>query len=263
MFMRRASGVDHSSTCTEWSTTRSTGTSGSMIRGSCLRSLHGRAHRRQVHEQRHAGEVLEHDPRDDERDLRRPLGPRLPGGEGAHVVFLDPLPVAVAQERLEDHAEARRAAGRSVRGPPFRAAAGSRGCPTFPVGGENVWRARSKELIGLSYYAARAATLDKLGGSDGIPCPGLAGGRVLLRRPDSARSFRSCGRRSWSRCATPLLVAGGPRAALRGPPPPGPRALVGPVPHARRIRLVLRLDARARLPGARPAPPRARDRARF
>ncbi len=69
--------------------------------------IHGRAHGRKVHEQRHAREVLEHDSRDDERDFRRPLAPRLPGGEGAHVVFLDPLPVAVAHEGLEDHAEAR------------------------------------------------------------------------------------------------------------------------------------------------------------
>ena len=45
----------------------------------------GRAHRREVHEQRDAGEVLQHDAGDDERDLFCPLGVRLPAGQGADV----------------------------------------------------------------------------------------------------------------------------------------------------------------------------------
>ena len=63
---RRA--LDHSSTCTEWSTTRSTGTSGSMTPGSRPRPGDGGAHRGEVDEQRHAGEVLQDDAGDDEGD---------------------------------------------------------------------------------------------------------------------------------------------------------------------------------------------------
>ena len=53
----------------EWSTTRSTGTSGSIVFGVLAHRLGDGAHRRQVGEQRHAGEVLQDDAGDDERDL--------------------------------------------------------------------------------------------------------------------------------------------------------------------------------------------------
>ena len=59
------------STCTEWSTTKSTGTSGSMIFGFLPSCATARAHRRQIHQQRHAGEILQHDARDDERNFLR------------------------------------------------------------------------------------------------------------------------------------------------------------------------------------------------
>ena len=75
-----------------------------------------RAHRREIHEQRDPGEVLQDDPGHHERDLGGPLGLRLPGGEGAHVVFLDPLAVAVAQQRLEDDAD-RDGQAANARGP--------------------------------------------------------------------------------------------------------------------------------------------------
>ena len=65
----------------EWSTTRSTGTSGSIAFGSLPISIGDVAHRRQVGEQRHAGEVLQDDARDDERDLVLARGVRLPAGK--------------------------------------------------------------------------------------------------------------------------------------------------------------------------------------
>ncbi len=70
----------------------------------------GRPHGREVHEEGHAREVLEDDPRDHEGDLGGALGPRLPGRQGAHVVFLDPLAVAVAQQGLENDPDGHRKA---------------------------------------------------------------------------------------------------------------------------------------------------------
>src|SRR5262245_1917010 len=58
---------------------------------------HGRTHRGQVYEQRHACEILQDYAGHDERDFVRAGGRRLPIGQGAHVVFLDLLTVAVAQ----------------------------------------------------------------------------------------------------------------------------------------------------------------------
>ena len=69
------------STCTEWSTTRSTGTSGSIIFGILAQRLHGGAHRGEIDEQRHAGEVLQHDARDDEGNLVVAGRLRVPVGE--------------------------------------------------------------------------------------------------------------------------------------------------------------------------------------
>ena len=74
--------------------------------GVAVQALDRGAHRGEVDEQRHAGEVLEDDPGDDERDLLGALRPRLPAREGADVVRLDPLAVAVARQRFEDDAEA-------------------------------------------------------------------------------------------------------------------------------------------------------------
>src|SRR4051812_16186201 len=91
------------SICTEWSTTRSTGTSGSITLGSS-HLVGNAAHRREIAEKGHAGEVLQHDAGDDERDFFRALGRRLPVGQLAHVLFGHFLAVAVAQHRLEHDA---------------------------------------------------------------------------------------------------------------------------------------------------------------
>src|SRR5436853_391477 len=48
-------------------------------------SRHGRAHRREIDEQRHAGEILQQHARDDERDLLNAFAVRLPVRELAHV----------------------------------------------------------------------------------------------------------------------------------------------------------------------------------
>ncbi len=96
----------------EWSTTRSTGTSGSMRLG-VLPSRGGDvAHRGQVGQQRHAGEVLQHHARHDERDLVGALGVGLPVGELPHVLGGDLLAVAVAQHRLQHDAQRHRQARR-------------------------------------------------------------------------------------------------------------------------------------------------------
>jgi hypothetical protein len=62
------------------------------------------AHRGQVGQQRHAGEVLQHDASDDERDLVGALGGRLPAGELLDVLGRHLLAVAVAQHALQHDA---------------------------------------------------------------------------------------------------------------------------------------------------------------
>ena len=66
------------------------------------------AHRRQVGEQRHAGEVLQHDARDDERNLVDALGVGLPARELGHMLGNDLLAVAVAHHAFEDDADRHR-----------------------------------------------------------------------------------------------------------------------------------------------------------
>ena len=65
---------------------------------------HRRAHGRQVHQERHAGEILQDNARHDEWNLlgARRFGPPL--RQFADVVFRDLLPVAIAQHRFEDQA---------------------------------------------------------------------------------------------------------------------------------------------------------------
>ena len=103
--LRSASAAPAKSTCTEWSTTRSTGTSGSMIFGFLPSRADRRAHRRQIDQQRHAGKVLQHDPRDHERDFLRAARVGLPFGEFADVLFGDLFAVAVAQHRFQHEAD--------------------------------------------------------------------------------------------------------------------------------------------------------------
>ena len=69
-----------------------------------------RAHRGQVDEQRHAGEVLEQDAGDDEGDFLGPFRARLPRGQRANVLLGDLAAVAVAQHGLEHDPDADREA---------------------------------------------------------------------------------------------------------------------------------------------------------
>ena len=62
---------------------------------------HRRTHRRQIHEQRHSGEVLQHDARDDERDFRGALGPRLPVRQFLYVAFRHFVPVAITEDGFQ------------------------------------------------------------------------------------------------------------------------------------------------------------------
>ncbi|MOA06091.1 hypothetical protein D3C78_1257130 [compost metagenome] len=63
------------------------------------------AHRRQVGQQRHAGEVLQHHARHDERDFLGARALRLPLGELAHMLGRDLLAVAMAQHGFEHDAQ--------------------------------------------------------------------------------------------------------------------------------------------------------------
>jgi hypothetical protein len=69
---------------------------------------HGAAHRRQIHQQRHAGEILQHDARDDERDFRRARFRRLPVGQFLDIRFADLFAVAIAQHGFQHEADGNR-----------------------------------------------------------------------------------------------------------------------------------------------------------
>ena len=62
----------------------------------------GAAHRRQIHEQRHAGKILQNDARNHERDFRRPRFGRLPVGECPDVFFGNFFAVAIAQNGFQN-----------------------------------------------------------------------------------------------------------------------------------------------------------------
>jgi hypothetical protein len=95
----------------EWSTTRSTGTSGSMAADLFAQARGHAAHGRQVGQQRHAGEVLQHHARHHERDLVAAVGVGEPVGQLAHMRWRDLGAVAVAQHRFEHDAHGHRQAG--------------------------------------------------------------------------------------------------------------------------------------------------------
>ena len=79
--------VPKRSTWTEWSITRSTGTSGLILLDIAAQPLDRRAHRRQIDHAGDAGEILEDDTRRQigQLDVRRGfLG--IPVGEGRHVI---------------------------------------------------------------------------------------------------------------------------------------------------------------------------------
>jgi len=68
----------------------------------------GGAHGGEVDEERHAGEVLQQDARDHERDLLGALGVRRPVRQRGHVLFVDLPTIDVAQDRFEDDADGNR-----------------------------------------------------------------------------------------------------------------------------------------------------------
>ena len=68
------------------------------------------AHGSQIGQQRHAGEVLQHDTRNDEGNLVGALGVRLPVGKLLHMLGHHLLAVAIAQHRFEHDAQRHRQA---------------------------------------------------------------------------------------------------------------------------------------------------------
>ena len=92
--------------CTEWSTTRSTGTSGSITFGFLPMSLATLRIAARSPSSGHAGEVLQHDARDDERNLVGARARSAPSRRARCTCCLGHLlAVAVAQHRLEHDAD--------------------------------------------------------------------------------------------------------------------------------------------------------------
>ena len=98
-----------SSTITEWSMTRSTGTSGLILLRIAAERLHGIAHGGEVDHGRHAGEVLHQHARRAEGDLAgRALARLQPQRHAANVVGGDGAAVLVAQQILEQNFQRKR-----------------------------------------------------------------------------------------------------------------------------------------------------------
>ncbi len=116
---RTRSACRSASTCTEWSITRSAGTSGSTRAGVAAGARHGAAHRGEVDDRGHAGEVLEDDAR------RAGTAPRCPPAPGP----------------ARTRARARRP---RRRGCPRRCAGGSRAAPARCTEGGWCWRRRPR-----------------------------------------------------------------------------------------------------------------------
>ena len=74
------------------------------------RGGHGIAHRRQIDEERHAGEVLEDDAGDNEGNFLRGGFLGIPRGQRADVFLTDFASVAIAQNGFEHDADADRQA---------------------------------------------------------------------------------------------------------------------------------------------------------
>ena len=66
----------------------------------------GRAHRRQIHEQRHPGEVLQHDSGDHEWNFFGTNGIRLPVREATNISLANLLAVEISEHRLQNNANA-------------------------------------------------------------------------------------------------------------------------------------------------------------
>ena len=69
---------------------------------------HRRAHRSEVDEQRHPGEILQENPPDHEGHFRRPHGAGLPARQHLHVLVANAAVVQIAQYRFEHNADADR-----------------------------------------------------------------------------------------------------------------------------------------------------------
>ncbi len=69
-------------------------------------AFHGSAHGREVHEERHAGEVLKHDAGDDKRNFLLSGRFRIPVRERLDITRLDFFSVAVAEDGFEHNADA-------------------------------------------------------------------------------------------------------------------------------------------------------------
>jgi len=80
----------------------------------------GRAHGRQVHQQRHPREVLQHNARDHERNLLAARRVGLPVGQRPHVRLGHPPPVAIPQYRLQHQPEGHRQPGNRANAGPFQ-----------------------------------------------------------------------------------------------------------------------------------------------
>jgi hypothetical protein len=67
--------------------------------------LNGGAHRRQVHQQRHAGKILQHDARNDKWNFFRAGADGLPIRQRADGRFAHAFAIAIAEHRLEHEAD--------------------------------------------------------------------------------------------------------------------------------------------------------------
>jgi hypothetical protein len=72
---------------------------------------HGGTHRRQIDQERNAGEILQNNACYDERDLLCPFGLRIPLRQLADALLRNFLAVAVAQDRFEHQAKGHRQSG--------------------------------------------------------------------------------------------------------------------------------------------------------
>ena len=94
------------STWTEWSITRSTGTSGLIFLRVPTYVLHGAPHRREVHDRRHPGEVLHDHPGRKVGEL--PAYRLGPVRQRLDVFLRDELAAGVPQQRFEHHPDRER-----------------------------------------------------------------------------------------------------------------------------------------------------------
>ena len=100
--------MPNASTCTEWSITSSAGASGLIFAGSPPISRDRVAHRRQVDDRGHAGEVLHQHARGREGDLLARLRLRVPARERLDVGGADRAVALGAQQVLQQHLQRER-----------------------------------------------------------------------------------------------------------------------------------------------------------